>query len=207
MLTRFAFILIAFSSMLTASCNNPLGNNPNSVQGTIDSIAIASDTLMQLGIESSYEYHSTLVADKDLVFDVVGYGGSASEGQFAVLRRGINNQTDTIAKGNREGIIEQSFIADLDKNGVKEVYIVTQSVGSGAYAKLIGYTFSGNKVQPIVSVFNETTGYMGHDSVYSDKESIYRQFPIFLPSDPNCCPTGGLQTEKYKLKNYRLERQ
>jgi hypothetical protein len=65
---------------------------------------------MQLGIESSYEFHKTVVASDTVVYDVVGYGGSASAGELAILRRGANNKADTVFKQTREGMISDVIL-------------------------------------------------------------------------------------------------
>lgn len=71
-LTLLVFMAVcAFSSALLASCSN--GNKETiPVVGEFDSTAIAADTTMQLGFESSYEFHKTLAVHEKLVYDVVG---------------------------------------------------------------------------------------------------------------------------------------
>jgi hypothetical protein len=106
------------------SCNQNKNQIP--VVGSLDSAAIANDTTMQLGFESSYEFHKTLVAHEHLVYDVVGYGGSASKGEFAILRRGADNKSDTIIKQTRNGILTDAYFTDKEK---EELNVVIQNPG------------------------------------------------------------------------------
>src|SRR3954468_2227804 len=101
--TDCCLLSIACCLLFLTSCNQNKNQVP--VVGDLDSAAIARDTAMQMGFESSYEYHKTLVANEQLVYDVVGYGGPASNGEFAILRRAANNKADTVVKQTRNGII------------------------------------------------------------------------------------------------------
>lgn len=100
---RFLSLIILTTSLFLFSCNQ--NNNASTEFGTVDSLAVAADTSMQLGIESSYEFHKTLVASDTLVYDIVGYGGNATKGELAILKRGANNRADTVLKETREGVI------------------------------------------------------------------------------------------------------
>ncbi len=122
------YCLLSFSS-----CNQSQNQIP--VVGEIDSVAIASDTAMQLGLESSYEFHKTLVVNENLVYDVVGFGGPASSGEFAILRRGGDNKADTVMKQQREGIIADAFLADSNRNNKQEVYVVVRNPSQAAMQK------------------------------------------------------------------------
>lgn len=119
------FLFLVFCFLFLVSCQSNQNQIP--VVGSLDSSAIAIDTLMQKGFESSYEFHKTLIVHEKLVYDVVGYGGSASNGEYAILRRGADNKADTVMKGKREGIIADAFLADSNKNKREEIYLVIQN--------------------------------------------------------------------------------
>ncbi len=97
------------------------------------------DTVMQKGFESSYEFHKTLTVHEKLVYDVVGYGGSSSNGEYAILRRGADNKADTVMKGKREGVIADAFIADSNKNKREEIYVVIQNPAQMSLKKTLRY--------------------------------------------------------------------
>lgn len=135
MVFRLPFIVLL--SLLLFSCTQ--NNNADTGFGTIDSLAIAADTAMQLGFESSYEYHKTLAASDTLVYDVVGYGGTASKGELAILRRGADNKSDTVLKQTREGMI-----SDVMLNG-GELSIVLRNPKNTTDTKVIKYNMATGK--------------------------------------------------------------
>ncbi len=114
-----------FCSLFSVSCQSPRDKTP--VLGDLDSSAIAIDTNMQKGFESSYEFHKTLVVSTHLVYDVVAYGGPASSGEFAILRRGADNKADTVMKDFRNGMIADAFLADSNGNKKEEIYVVVEN--------------------------------------------------------------------------------
>lgn len=84
--------------------------------------------------------------------------------------------------------ISNALIADLDKNGFDELYLVSTSVGSGSYGNLLGV--SSNRDKSISYVFvpemdpndlkpnNLFDGYEGHDEYAIEKGQLIRRFPI-----------------------------
>ena len=133
------FLFLVFCLFLVVSCQQNKNQIP--VVGDLDSMAIAIDTVMQKGIESSYEYSKTLTVNEKLVYDVRAYGGPASQGEFAILRRGADNKTDTVVKEKRDGIIADAFLADSNKNKVMEVYVLIQNPIHESEKKLLKYEF------------------------------------------------------------------
>jgi hypothetical protein len=203
--TKFLrFVIPVVLASLLACNTTPEQKKP--VIGTVDSLSIASDTVMQLGIERSYEYHKSIVANSKLVYDIIGFGGSATKGEYAILQRGADNRADTIVKGPREGTIVNAFLADLNGNKISEIYIVTQSVGSGSYANITAFEIEAKNAVPISYKPETENGYMGHDSVYIEGNKIARVFPVYKSGDPNCCPTGGSAKVTYALNKTALNK-
>lgn len=132
---NFLFLVSCFLFLVSCQSNS----NKIPVVGSLDSAVIAMDTLMQKGFESSYEFHKTLTVHEKLVYDVVGYGGSSSAGEYAILRRGADNRTDTVDKGARNGIIAETFLADSNKNSKEEVYVVIQNPSNPSETKTVKY--------------------------------------------------------------------
>lgn len=135
MVFRLPFIVLF--ALLLFSCGQ--NNNTDTGFGTIDSLAIAADTTMQLGIESSYEYHKTIAAADTVAYDIVGYGGSASKGELAILRRGANNKADTVLKQTREGMI-----SDVILKG-EELSITLRNPKDTTDTKVIKYNMASGK--------------------------------------------------------------
>jgi hypothetical protein len=122
--------------VLTACTSN---KDKTPVLGHLDTLAVAMDTAMQLGLESSYEFHKTLTVSDTLVYDVIAFGGPASKGELAILRRGATNKTDTVFKDIREGIIAETWLADSNNNKQPEVYIVVKDAAGNRMQKLVKY--------------------------------------------------------------------
>ena len=139
----FCISIYSFAHLLICSFFSSCQTNQNQVPvlGSLDSSAIALDTNMQKGFESSYEFHKTLPVNEKLVYDVVGYGGSASQGEFAILKRGADNRPDTVMKGKREGMIGETFLADSNKNQKPEVCIVVQNPAEAISRKTLRFEF------------------------------------------------------------------
>ena len=132
---NFLFLVSCFSFLVSCQGNQ----NQIPVVGSLDSSAIAIDTIMQKEFESSYEFHKTLTVHEKLVYDVVGYGGSASAGEYAILRRGADNKADTVMKGARDGIIAEAFVADSNQNKREEIYVVIQNPSNTSQRKTLKY--------------------------------------------------------------------
>jgi hypothetical protein len=107
-------LLFVVCGLLLNSCNQNSNRAPE--VGEIDTTAIAQDTSMQKGFESSYEYAKTLVVHEHLVYDIRAYGGPASSGEFAIIRRGADNKSDTVVIEKRNGAIEDAFLKENHLN-------------------------------------------------------------------------------------------
>lgn len=114
------FLLLSLTLSVLCSCNS--ANQTPDGFGTIDTQAIAADTLMQKAIENSYEYHATLIQNEKLVYDVIGWG-ETYKGQLAIVRRAADNRADTLIVVERSGGVQKAFITDLDADGGKEVLV------------------------------------------------------------------------------------
>ena len=105
--------------------------------------------------------------------------------------------------------LSKVFLADLDRNGYEELYIITQSVGSGSYSSIYGLASNKDKsatpiyVRPISeeqrAKGNFFEGYMGHNSFELKNGKLLNSFPIYKKDDPNASPSGGTRTVEYRL--------
>ena len=133
----------------------------------------------------------------------------SSINDFAIVPTDFQHSQDTF-KINDADPQKNTWLLDLDKNGYDELYIVTSSVGSGSYETIYGYASNQDlSITPIyIPPISENDvmkdgnfyGYMGHDSIFIEKDMLYRKFPIYLEGDPNCCPTGGEKILSYRLR-------
>jgi hypothetical protein len=123
----------------------------------------------------------------------------AYDNQLRIVARGLENgtQTENVVV---DGTVTGQHLADLDHNGFPELYITTQSAGSGSYGNIIGYAVNnGKSITPIYLPELRFDGYMGHDRFVIEKSAIKRTFPVYLKGDSNARPTGGMHTVVYKL--------
>lgn len=96
-------------------------------------------------------------------------------------------------------------VEDLNADGSPELFIFTQSAGSGSYGNV--YAFSVNNKKSMSQVYftptaeNKTInkGYMGHDEFTLIENRLAQRFPIYKDGDTNANPTGGTRQVSYKL--------
>jgi len=105
-------------------------------------------------------------------------------------------------------LFDYALVADVNKDGFEELYIITRGTGSGSYAQVYGFASNKDKsVTPIyipklsdddfVALFQ---GYMGHDKFYTEDNKLLRKYPIYNKEDSNNNPTGGDKIIEYELK-------
>lgn len=133
----------------------------------------------------------------------VDHSESSSIAELKVTNSGFEGNLSIKMRINP---IKDVFLADLDKNGYKELYIITQSVGSGTYGNV--YAFISDKDLKIIPheipqlVFK---GYMGHDAFYIKNSVLVREFPLYKKEDSNANPTGGEAKVFYTLEENKLK--
>ena len=96
-------------------------------------------------------------------------------------------------------------VEDLNSDGSPELFIYTQSVGSGSYGNV--YAFSVNNKKSMSQVYFQPTaenskinqGYMGHDEFSIVENTLGQRFPIYKEGDTNAKPTGGTRQVSYRL--------
>ena len=102
-----------------------------------------------------------------------------------------------------DGVVTKAEIADLNGDGVPELFITTTSPGSGSYGK--AYAWASNGKKSLTEIFitppreKDLSGYMGHDEFAVIESSFARRFPVYKPGDSNAHPTGGWRQFQYKL--------
>ena len=105
--------------------------------------------------------------------------------------------------------IKDIFLADLDKNGFEEIYIITVSAGSGSYASIYGLASNKDKsatpvyVRPISEKQKEKgalfEGFMGHNTFTVEDGKLFESFPVYKEGDNNSKATGGTRVVEYQL--------
>jgi len=101
--------------------------------------------------------------------------------------------------------VTNAEVEDLNSDGSPELFVFTQSVGSGSYGNV--YAFSVNNKNSMSQVYFPPTaenrqiniGYMGHDQFSLIENNLSQRFPIYKEGDTNAKPTGGIRQVSYKL--------
>jgi len=96
-------------------------------------------------------------------------------------------------------------VEDLNSDGSPDLFVYTQSDGSGSYGKV--YAFSVNNKKSMSQVYFQPTtenssinqGYMGHDEFRVVENRLVQRFPIYKTGDSNANPTGGTRQISYKM--------
>jgi hypothetical protein len=102
------------------------------------------------------------------------------------------------------GQVVGAEVADLNSNGMPEIYVFVQGAGSGSYGEVVAFAvIKGAELSPIT--LPELTGanaqgYQGHDQFQVVESCLARRFPIYKPGDSNAKATGGQRQICYKLK-------
>lgn len=102
------------------------------------------------------------------------------------------------------GSVSGVEVADLDANGLPEIYVFVTSAGSGSYGALVAYAVNrgSTSITPIhlpELSGKAAQGYQGHDSFAVIEQNVARRFPIYRPGDTNAKPTGGIRQISYQL--------
>jgi hypothetical protein len=82
--------------------------------------------------------------------------------------------------------INEIFLTDLDSNGFDEIYIITQSVGSGSYGNVIAYASNKDKSMTPIYMANAQKLhdlYSGHDRFSIENYRLIREFSIYEQDD------------------------
>ena len=185
-----------------ASCNNkPKDTRP--VVGEFDSTAIAADTVMQIGLEQSYEFNKTLTVNKNVVYDVIAWG-TPSKGKLCFVYRNEKGAVDTVAELDRTGMVKDCWVSDMNGNKLVEVMAVLQNNDNRKLQNLVAY-----EVKPDHSVTDlrfdiqmskeALSQYKGFDNIYyvSEENVLYHEFPLM---DSSLVERNRARV-KYVLKN------
>jgi hypothetical protein len=105
--------------------------------------------------------------------------------------------------------VKNIFLSDLDDNGFEEIYLITQSAGSGSYVNIYGIASNKDKstspvyVRPVSEKQMEKgglfEGFMGHNNFSLQNNKLINSFPVYKNEDSNAKPTGGNKKIEYRL--------
>ncbi|GAB3644085.1 hypothetical protein GCM10027423_47220 [Spirosoma arcticum] len=102
-----------------------------------------------------------------------------------------------------DGAVVNAEVADLDNNGFPELYVYCTSDGSGSFGRVHAWQFLLERKADITLAgwtLPKDSGYMGHDSLWIERDILCRKYPIYQSGDANTGPTGGTRMVRYRLK-------
>ncbi|WP_338875630.1 hypothetical protein WBJ53_08405 [Spirosoma sp. SC4-14] len=101
-----------------------------------------------------------------------------------------------------DGTVVGAEVADLDNNRFPELYVYSASDGSGSFGRVYGWQFLPERKADIQAAnwLEAGEGYMGHDSLWVERNILCRKFPIYNAGDANALPTGGAKMMRYRLQ-------
>jgi len=159
--------------------------------------------------DTSFTIKKEITTKTGKKFVIIETKPTNSVSDYMITGTGFENSKDTI-RYSLKNPMSTAMLADLDKNGFDEVYIITKATGSGIFEDILAIasfedkTFGEINVQEITAEDMEKnekfTGYMGHDSIYITDNTLVREFPVYKTSDANSEPTGGRRKIIYVLK-------
>ena len=120
------------------------------------------------------------------------------------MRNGITTDNKKI-EVEVDGTVTGAEVEDLDADGSPEIYVYTQSAGSGSYAAVIAYAANKKKSLSQVTLPDladdkkASEGYMGHDEFALVENRLIRRFKIYSEGDANAKPTGKTRQIQYRL--------
>jgi hypothetical protein len=131
--------------------------------------------------------------------------GDGSIGNVTITPSGLEADNAPITR-ETDGRVMLAEVGDLNVDNSPEVYVYTQSAGSGSYGGLIAYAANDRKslseiyLPPVAENPEASKGYMGHDEFAVVENTLVQRFPIYKDGDTNAAPTGGTRQLQYKLE-------
>lgn len=194
MLTR-TIVAVSASAVLGACGNkeSPPADPPETAGSSPPAVAEQGDRVVY---DETLEYAG-------ITFRVAATG-DGSIGTVTITPSGLEIDNGPITR-ETDGQVVLAEIADLNIDNSPEIYVYTQSAGSGSYGGLIAYAANDRKslseiyLPPIAEIPQASTGYMGHDEFRVVESTLVQRFPVYKQGDTNAEPTGGTRQLQYKL--------
>ncbi|MBC5992749.1 hypothetical protein [Pontibacter cellulosilyticus] len=198
MLHRFILASLLVCACCLTACNSD-SETQAVTQETADTTQLPETPQPEVSNEVSYEER---LQGGGMRFDVRTTGLGSQRSLAIIVER--DEQLPVRIDEAIEGTVTKSVVADLNDNKKPELLVFVSGSGSGSYGKVYGYEFEreywGELTIPELSPELQKD-YMGHDEFKVVNDRLIRTFPIYLETDPNCCPTGGTRTITYTLNN------
>ncbi len=109
------------------------------------------------------------------------------------------------------GRLTGAEVGDLDGNRLPELYLYSTDTNAGLAGRVRGWQFLPERLATITTVqwAAPGAGYMGLDTLWTTRQSLCRQFPLYTINDSDARPTGTNRRICYRLRpsglNYQLQ--
>lgn len=108
------------------------------------------------------------------------------------------------------GRLTGAEVGDLDGNRLPELYLYSTDTNAGLAGRVRGWQFLPERLATITPVQWTVSGagYMGLDTLWTTRQSLCRQFPVYTINNSDARPTGTNRRICYRLRpaglNYHL---
>ncbi len=166
-----------------------------------DSLSISLDTASDI---KPYNFHEKFTihgvhTTENQTIDLLLWGNVNMPELIILLSNDKDFKRSHIVKLG--GKLAKHWVKDLNRDGNPELVLFSVVDGNNNYGDLKIVEFDdklGMKVFQLRYIEpTEHADYKGHDNFILHGDTIRRIFPIFLPNDDNCCPTGGNESIDY----------
>ncbi|MEO8504988.1 MAG: hypothetical protein ABI609_13905 [Acidobacteriota bacterium] len=120
---------------------------------------------------------------------------ACTSGTYIVSLTGPNGQLESFAHP-RDGALEKLWVEDFDRDGSVEIAVLLRAAdaGAGGSVEVFARSPQGWAARRIVPLAGEVAiGHRGHDSYEFTDGALIRRFPVYKPSDRDCCHSGGVR--------------
>ena len=131
--------------------------------------------------------------------------GDGSVRSLTITPSGLEGDNTPVTR-ETDGAVTGAEIGDLNADGSPEIYVYTNSAGSGSYGSLVAYAANNRKslseiyLPPVTDDAAAGKGYMGHDEFTLGEGALLRRFPVYKEGDTNAQATGGSRQLQYELE-------
>lgn len=200
-MTNSSFTTLA-GALLLAACGQQAGAPKEAAPVEAAAAQLPASETAEAGPVAGFD--RTLTAGP-FGFRVVS-ANAGSIGSVTVTPTGLSEDS-AAQQAETDGTVIGAETGDVDGDGFPEVYVFTQSAGSGSYGAALGWAVNkGKSMTPIMipdlpeDDAKLLAGYQGHDRFQLAPGGLTRSFPVYREGDPNSAPTGGTRTITYTLK-------
>lgn len=147
-------------------------------------------------------YDSMLFGDGTSVHVTVPAKEACSIGTYTVTIAAKGPPMQTI-RLKRDGTVVNVFFEDVTSDGKRDLVVVTQAAGSGAYGHVDVWEWKhGRYTAGIVAELTEEqrAGTRGHDAFTVAAGVLRRRLPVYAPGDTNSNPSGGTAAFRWDAK-------